>query len=284
MNSRGLKVDGHVDRSVLVTGDGNTVLLRLGDSGISPPLIRRHHPAPDRRRPASGGLPRELDLLKPQTPNGRPRRARDEELALLQDWADDPADICVHALIGRAGAGKTRLAIAFCRRIDPSRAEPGAAGWAAGFISTADLHSVVETLATRSFDWPTKMLIVVDDAAAGAKPLARWLDRLAADAFKGKLAPVLLLDREAPYGFGRWRDLADPVTDSAADRRDLFLARRPRLLADLQREDERRDLFLAARAAARELRQVDRQANTELPMPAFPACWARRASATRWRS
>jgi hypothetical protein len=65
----------------------------------------------------AGEPPRELDLLVPEA--GRlPLIGRQDRFAELQAWLDDEIDISVHALIGRAGTGKTRLALEFCGTID----------------------------------------------------------------------------------------------------------------------------------------------------------------------
>src|SRR5205814_2456426 len=99
-----------IRQSVVVTGDGNTVTLTFGDSGIVLPLRRRQFPPPERRRRrAPGEPPRELDLLVPEAGN-LPLIGRQDLFAELQAWIDDEVDISVHALIGRARTGKTRLA------------------------------------------------------------------------------------------------------------------------------------------------------------------------------
>src|SRR5437764_11006457 len=100
-----------ISRSVVVTGDGNTVTLTFGDSGIVLPLRRRQFRPSDRRRPpAPGEPPREFDLRAPEA-GKLPLIGRKDTFAELQAWIDDEADISVHALIGRAGTGKTRLAL-----------------------------------------------------------------------------------------------------------------------------------------------------------------------------
>jgi len=138
-----------ISQSVVVTGDGNTVTLTFGDSGIVLPLRRRQFRPPDRRRrPAPGEPPRELDLLVPEA-GKLPLVGRKDIFAELQTWIDDEVDISVHALIGRAGAGKTRLALEFSARIDSDPNAKG--GWLAGFLSPSDLTPVVDTLATRHF-------------------------------------------------------------------------------------------------------------------------------------
>ena len=56
-----------ISRSVVVTGDLNSVRLVFGDTGISLPLRRKQFPPPDRRRrPRDSEQPRELDLLVPE--------------------------------------------------------------------------------------------------------------------------------------------------------------------------------------------------------------------------
>src|SRR5262249_9391888 len=147
--------------------------------------------------------PRELDLLVPEA-GKLPLIGRKDLLAELQAWIDDDVDISVHALIGRAGSGKTRLALEFCSKID---GDPDTKGdWLAGFISPSELASVVNALATRDFIWERRTLLVIDYAAQCHEALARWLDRLAGPRLDTKLR-ILLLDREAPDGFGWWREL-----------------------------------------------------------------------------
>jgi tetratricopeptide (TPR) repeat protein len=242
-----------ISQSVVVTGDGNTVTLTFGDSGIVLPLRRRQFRPPDRRRRlASGDPPRELELLVPEA-GKLPLIGRKDLFAELQGWIDDEVDISVHALIGRAGSGKTRLAIEFCAHID---SDPSAKGrWLAGFIAPTELRDIVETLATHHFRWERPTLLVIDNAAQCHEPFGRWLDLLVGQKLETKLR-ILLLDREAPEEFGWWRDLTDPPLDTARERRDLFYSLRPRQLPDLSDPEERRELMIAALHAARGLRSV----------------------------
>ena len=166
-----------INRSVVVTGDGNNVALTFGDSGITLPLRRKQFPPPERRRrPRAGEPPRELDLLVAEA-GKLPLVGRQDLLAELQAWLDDETDISVYGLIGRAGTGKTRLAIEFCRTID---SDPGGKGpWITGFLSPSDLDEINQAFATRSFDWERHTLLVIDYAAQCHEPLGPWLDRLA---------------------------------------------------------------------------------------------------------
>ena len=137
-----------ISRSVVVTGDGNSVSLRFGDTGIILPLKRKQFRPPERRRNlAPEERSRELDLLIPEA--GRlPFVGRKDLLAELRTWLDDEVDISVHALIGRAGTGKTRLALELCQAVDSDFAARGP--WIAGFLSPDDLALVVDTLATQN--------------------------------------------------------------------------------------------------------------------------------------
>jgi hypothetical protein len=179
-----------ISHSIVVTGDGNTVTL----------------------------TPRELDLLVPEA-GKLPLIGRKDIFAELQAWIDDEVDISVHPLIGRVGTGKTRLALEFCLQIDSDPNPPP--GWLAGFLSPSELTPVVDTLATRHFVWQRPTLLVIDYAAQCHEALARWLDRLAGQKLETKLR-ILLLDREAPEGFGWWRELTGSGLNTASERRDLF--------------------------------------------------------------
>jgi hypothetical protein len=132
MSNRSVQA-GDISHSVVVTGDGNSVTLTFGASGVSIPLIRKQFPPPERRRQqAAGEPPRELDILDPDT--GRlPLIGRQDLLAELRTWLEDEVDISVQALIGPAGSGKTRLAIGACQAIDSDFGGKGE--WIAGFLS-----------------------------------------------------------------------------------------------------------------------------------------------------
>jgi tetratricopeptide (TPR) repeat protein len=251
---------GDARQSVFVTGDGNAVALCFGDTGIRLPLRRKQCRPPERhRRLVAGGPPRELDLFVPEV-GKLPLIGRNDLLAELQGWLDDEVDISIHALIGRAGAGKTRLAIEFCRTID---SDPGGEGeWIAGFLSPGDLVNVTEILATHSFEWERPTLLVIDHAAECHQILARWLDRLA-DRKLDKRLRLLLLDREAPQGFGWWHEL---TASGPPSRRDLFYTLRANQLPDLFDLEERRALMAAALQAARELRS-ETPAASAIPAP-----------------
>ena len=90
---------------------------------------------------------------------------------------------------------------------------------------------------------------MIDYAAQCHSALGRWLDRLVYQKLETKLR-ILLLDREAPEGFGWWHELTSPSLRSEQARGDLFYEPRPRQLPDLSDPEERRDLMSAAFEAA----------------------------------
>jgi hypothetical protein len=104
-----------MSQTVVVTGDHNQVTLAFGATGVSLPLARRQF-RPLRRRALT-----ELDMLMPDA-GALPFVGRGDMMAELRGWLDAEADISVHALVGRAGTGKTRLAIELSRAIDPEPA------------------------------------------------------------------------------------------------------------------------------------------------------------------
>ena len=131
-----------ISQSVVVTGSGNSVSLSFGASGLVLPLDRKQiRPQERRRAQAAGERRRELDVLDPNR-SRLPLIGRDAVLADLRGWLADEPDISVHALTGRAGTGKTRLAIELCTVIDGAD-EPGE-DWVAGFLSPVELGRVAE--------------------------------------------------------------------------------------------------------------------------------------------
>ena len=246
MSDRSVSAES-ISKSVVVTGDGNAVSLTFGASGPVLPLDRKQIRVNDRL----GGARRELDILSPDR-STLPLIGRDDELADLRSWLDAEADISVHSLIGRAGSGKIRLAIELCKRIDGGQA-PGE-DWVAGFLSVSELERVAEVYATSVFGWKQSTLLVIDYAGEDHASLGRWLDRLATQRLDVKLR-ILLLDREAPQGFGWWHELTGSTLHAAADRRRLFRGGtlHARALVGLADLEDRRDVVAAALKAVQEI-------------------------------
>ncbi|SIT00753.1 tetratricopeptide repeat protein [Insolitispirillum peregrinum] len=252
MPDRSVSAEGSISHSIIVTGDGSRVSLSFGASGLVLPVERKHSRRPDRRR-----QPHELDVLDPA--RGRmPLIGRERELSDLRGWLESDADISVHALIGSAGTGKTRLAIGLCEMIEAEGSD-----WLAGFLSPSHLPRLADAFATTAFEWTRSTLLVIDYAAQGYEALGHWLDHLAAGpALDGVKLRMLLLERQAPEGFGWWHELTASPLNASAERRDLFRRPRPDTLAGLADVEVRRQVLAAALAATADLHQT-----TPKPMP-----------------
>ena len=222
----------------------------FGTTGACLSLHRRQVRPIDRRRaPRPGEPPRELDLFAPDT-EALPLVGRVDLLNQLRTWLDDESDLSVHALIGQAGSGKTRLALELCRTVDPP---DGSGLWRAAFMTPSAIDTIVETLVTRQFEWDRPTLLVLDYAAIAYRALGRWLDALSTHRQTPKLR-FLLLEREAPEQFGWWQELARPALHSEAGRAGLFWRPSPTKVPDLADLRERHSLLLAAQQAAHRLR------------------------------
>jgi len=247
VDNRSVRLGGDARQSIIVTGDGNTVTFVIGET-LRLPLWRRQFRAPDRRRRQRQGEPRhELDLLLPDA-DVLPFVGRDPLMAELQAWLDAGVDVSAHALTGGAGSGKTRVALELCRLIDSERVPDGEAGWLGGFLKASEVAAWVEALATRDWSWAKDTLVVVDNAAGVYRELARWLDRLAVSPENAHKLRLLLLDREAPEGFGWWHELTRPGLEAEQGRVDLFWGEslRPREVEPLTAREQRRALLAAA--------------------------------------
>jgi len=178
----------------------------------------------DTPRAAGWGSHDPLDLLRPEC-CALPLLGRAEELAVLEAWLDGPSAVSIRRLIGRAGTGKTRLAIELCRRAT-------AQGWSAGFVTKQTITKVAaEGRYPRTRD---AVLVVIDRAEDCDGLLAEYCVRLGHGRPKGTPLRVLLLDREpgdqaasgARSDEGLLPNLAEPVRlaglRSLADRRALL--------------------------------------------------------------
>src|SRR3954447_24711788 len=114
--------DGSGNIAVQITGDENAVTIACG--GIVLFLQAKHG---HKREPRS-----DLDLLRPET-RLLDLLGREAEIASLSAWLDDPRPVFVRGITGRAGSGKTRLAIELCG-LAASRS------WQAGFLDSGDLQ------------------------------------------------------------------------------------------------------------------------------------------------
>jgi hypothetical protein len=150
------------DGSVAIQVAGDNVIVSIGAASLT--LAQRH------RLKAVPTSERELLLTELR---GTDLVGRDADLASLHAWLDEPRPLpAVRCLTGRAGAGKTRLAIELCERA-------AAADWTAGFTTQAELQRFHDARSLDDWRWGKPTLIVVDYAAASARILRAWLEALA---------------------------------------------------------------------------------------------------------
>ena len=188
----------------------------LSSAGFSPAGLSPAGFSPAAMSPAGGGAIRS-HLFRPHlTSTGctqpidlliAARRAvdligRDDELSALAEWMASPLAISARCVAGRAGSGKTRLAIELC-------AQAEAQGWSAGFLMP---DPALQDDATAHE--PRPVLAVVD--RAGASLMLPQIRRLLIEAARssGVKLRVLLLDRiadECRAGLGRIGLPADPA-------------------------------------------------------------------------
>lgn len=127
-----------------------------------------------------------LDLLRPEC-GALPLLGRAEELAALEAWLSDAAALSIRRLVGRAGIGKTRLAIELCRRAE-------ALGWSAGFATE---QSIIEVAAeARHLRTRNAFLVVIDRSDDRDGLLVECCARLAHGRPYRAPVRVLLLDRD----------------------------------------------------------------------------------------
>ncbi len=120
--------DGDHNIGIQAQGDGITVV-------VNRPWLQLCRDHRRQRSPA-----KELDLLDPSF-RAIPLIGRERETADLGGWLDGAAAVSARCVIGRAGSGKTRLALELCAAAE-------AAGWDAGCAATSCGGS------TRSTPWP----------------------------------------------------------------------------------------------------------------------------------
>ena len=175
---------------VQIIGNGNTVAVYARKTELL--LSRKHiHRAPP--------VLTELQLLRVDL-RATTLVGRDRECAALKAWLDAPSAISVRCIAGRAGIGKTRLAIELCDFAEQI-------GWTAGFTTYMQFPEFVKRAA--EWQWNKSTLVVVDYAASYVRDLRTWFDLLVGleDEQKQFKLRVLLLDRHAERDNGWWAPL-----------------------------------------------------------------------------
>jgi tetratricopeptide (TPR) repeat protein len=218
-------VSGSGNLVVQIVGDGNAVVAGYAHLTLTRYLSRRLSPH-ERQGEAA--------LLSPYS-LAVPLEGRDGVLAEQWQWLRDRRRVSVRVLTGRAGTGKTRLALELCE-------QAVGAGWAAGFLTEGELERFPSQQNLSSWVWNRPTLAVVDDAAARATLLWSWLGELA-EQREGEGPPfrLLLLERHADPSGGWWREaFGVGGGDAEAVRRLLDPVSGPYALPPLAGPQERR--------------------------------------------
>ncbi|HYN37684.1 MAG TPA: tetratricopeptide repeat protein, partial [Rhodospirillales bacterium] len=238
---------------VQVAGDGRTVV------GGQPHLtLARWH---GRRRPVRS----DLDLLNPFS-RAIPLIGREAEMAGLQAWLAGPAPIAARCIVGRAGSGKTRLAIELCEWAE-------AREWHAGFVDPGELVRFHRQQNLSDWGWQRPTLAVIDGAAAAARVLRQWLVELAYNpGAAGRPFRLLLLERHADRKLGWWSDLVTPRSFQEDGLVDLFDPPEPCLLPSIADEADSRRLVTAGIAAVTARRGGSANAVAHV-LPSDSAAW-----------
>jgi hypothetical protein len=127
-----------------------------------------------------------LDLLRPECA-ALPLLGRIEELAVLEAWLGGASPLSMHRIVGRAGSGKTRLAIELCRRAEAN-------GWSAGFTT---MQAITKVAAEGGHRWSRNPLLMVVDRSEDCDGLlVECCARFSHTQPHGMPLRVLLLDRE----------------------------------------------------------------------------------------
>jgi len=212
-------------------GSGN-IIVQAVDSTVTVGASATLCLVPWHLRPQPRPVGSDIALLNPFTLSV-PFVGRAAELARLDDWLRAPAPISARCLTGRAGSGKTRLALELCAKaeaLDGSR-------WDAGFLLHAELQRFFAKENIGTWGWRRPTLIVLDYAAGCAQALKPWLEELSQNAgHPQRPMRLLLLERFADDGAGWWAELTRTGWSNAGIPA-LFDPSAPEPLAELAAED-----------------------------------------------
>ena len=239
---------------IQVNGSGNVIVQVRGNhnsvnvEGL-PYLTLANFPA--RRQPPVT----ELDLLDPFR-RSIEHLGRERDMTALWGWLHSPKPIAVRVVTGRAGAGKTRMAVELIARLEQE--EPGQ--WHAGFATGRELRRFTQGQNLTAWGWQRSTFIVVDYAAALVEPVNAWLHELAEHTPADRPLRLLLLEREAHTDQGWLRSLKDDSW-SGKGVENLFDPFEPLPLQALADQPRRQVLAAMLRLAAEFLKK---------PAPAIP--------------
>ena len=139
---------------------------------------------------------RELDLVKAKH-RAVDLVARDQDWESLWRWIEAKLTISARLIVGRAGTGKTRLALELLLEIEDRLPH-----WQAGLVTSSVLRKFDATNQPSDWTWPAPMLLVVDYAQTLAAPLGELFRALTHKGRQPGLPPlrILLLERD-PTGW-----------------------------------------------------------------------------------
>ncbi len=217
-------VHGRDNVVIQIEGDGNTVLVHLPHLTLTRYLARRAPPVSD------------IGLLSPYALS-IPMVGRDPMMAALQRWQAAAQGVSIRVLTGRAGSGKTRLALELCdAAVDQ--------GWDAGFVTHRELVRFGAQQNLAAWGWQQPTLLVIDYAAAHSRLLHEWFVELSTD--RGTTAHplrILLLERHADPAGGWWESVFGIGGWDAQYVRQLLDPPGPVVLPSLADPDDRRRVF-----------------------------------------
>jgi hypothetical protein len=213
-----------------VHGQGNIIVQILGNDNrvdLARAYLRLTRYLARRR------IETDADLLSPYTLS-IPLVGRQPELADLRAWLGSDKPISVRVLTGRAGAGKTRLALELCEQLFEE-------GWAAGFVESGELGRFYHKQNLADWGWGRLTLIVLDYAAIHAELLHGWLSELSDNqGHPDRPVRLLLLERHAETGSGWWQTAFGRGGFGAKAVRKLLDPAEPVALPPIAATDERR--------------------------------------------
>jgi tetratricopeptide (TPR) repeat protein len=176
---------------IQVEGDGNRIEVGLAYLTLTRYLPRR------------GRLNSDADQLSPFS-RSIALVGQDNFLGDLWRWMESGQPISIRVVTGRAGSGKTRLALELCEQACERN-------WRAGFVTASELDRFRDKQDSSAWGWNAPTLVVIDYVASRTEQLNAWLAELAnnealLDDQAGAKRPlrVLLLERQADPTSGWW--------------------------------------------------------------------------------
>ncbi len=173
-----VQIQGVVGSRIEITYNGDTRTV---------PLERAHVPVAKKLR-SPARLIRAHASVVPYVERGDLTRE-------LEAWIDSEAPFSGQVVGGRGGAGKTRLAVELCQRLQESH-------WLCGFLTRVADEGMLDALV----DVPTPRLVVIDYAETRPEQLELLLPLLSARATQEHPVRALLLVRGASDGGGGWAE------------------------------------------------------------------------------